>query len=165
MNQKAQSDEEEMLSEDLTPPSDLVARMKISWPKFFEILDGIGVKKVSVDEIKEEVQRLDPNKNEDEHGFQVAVVLMSAAFVTGPDTETLAAFTGYRASFIAEISRRMHQAGKWRDGFVRTDHWFNGEKWTVGFWIDTLVAEGFLLARQRNDGKWEYRTQEQEWQQ
>jgi hypothetical protein len=122
-----------------------------------------GVKNVSVDVIKEEVQLLDPNLDQDEYGFQAAVVLMSAAFVTGPDTESLAAFTGYPASFVAEISRRMHHAGVWRDGAVPTDHWFDGDKWTVGFWIDTLIAEGILVARQRNDGKWENRTREREW--
>ena len=49
------------------------------------------MKIVSVDEIKEEVQLLDPNLDEDDDGFQVAVVLMSAAFVTGPNTEGLVA--------------------------------------------------------------------------
>lgn len=115
------------------------------------------MKNVSVDVIREEVQLLDPTLDRNDLAFRVAVVLMSAAFVTGPDTESLAAFTGYPLGFVSEISGRMHQAGLWSDGTVNSDHWLRGEKWTLGIWTDSLVAEGLLLARQREDGKWEYR--------
>ena len=40
-----------------------------------------------LDVIKQEIRRLDPGLEEaNEHGFQVAVVLMDAAFVTGPNS-------------------------------------------------------------------------------
>lgn len=115
------------------------------------------MKNASLDVIKREVQQLDPVLDQNDFGFRAAVVLMSAAFVTGADTESLAAFTGYPPSLVAEISGRMHQAGLWRDGTVYSDHWFRGEKWTPGIWTDCLVAEGLMLARQRKDGQWEYR--------
>src|ERR1039458_5167557 len=111
----------------------------------------LEVKNVSVDVIREEVQLLDPNLEHDDFGFQTAVILMSAAFVTGPHTERLAAFTGYPAGLVAEISRRMHQAGLWSDGVVESDHWFHDEKWTAAIWADSLVAAGLLFARQRED--------------
>jgi len=44
--------------------------------------------------IKEEIRKLDPALETDEHVFQVAVVLMAAAFVTGPNTQRLSVFTG-----------------------------------------------------------------------
>jgi hypothetical protein len=116
-----------------------------------------GVKNVTVDLIKQEIQQLDPTLDQNDFGFRTAVVLMSAAFVTGPNRESLTAFTGYPPSLVAEISDRMHQAGLWRDGAVNSDHWFRGEKWTAGIWTDCLVAEGLMLARQRKDGQWEYR--------
>lgn len=112
---------------------------------------------VSVDVIKGEVQLLDPNLDINEFRFQTAVILMSAALVTGPNTECLAEFTGYPAHLVAEISDRMHHAGLWGDGEVKSDHWFKGERWTAGIWTDCLVAEGLMLARQRKDGQWEYR--------
>lgn len=42
MNQKTQSFNEnaEFLPEDFTPPSDLVARLKVAWPEFVEIFGG-----------------------------------------------------------------------------------------------------------------------------
>jgi hypothetical protein len=115
------------------------------------------MKNASLEVIKREVQQLDPNLDQNDFGFHAAVVLMSAAFVTGPDTESLTAFTGYPPSLVTEISARMLQVGLWRDGVVKSDHWFRGEKWTAGIWTDCLVAEGLMLARQRNDGQWEYR--------
>src|ERR1700730_5635785 len=84
------------------------------------------VKNASLDVIKREVEKLDPNLDQSDFGFRAAVVLMSAAFVTGPDTESLAAFTGYPLSLVVEISGRMIQAGLWRDGVVNSDHWISG---------------------------------------
>jgi hypothetical protein len=115
------------------------------------------MKNDSLDVITREVQQLDPNLDKNDFGFRAAVVLMSAAFVTGPETESLATFTGYQPSLVNEISARMHQAGLWRDGAVNSDHWFRGEKWTAGIWTDCLIAEGLMLVRQRVDGQWEYR--------
>jgi|HubBroStandDraft_4_1064222.scaffolds.fasta_scaffold00312_9 hypothetical protein len=111
------------------------------------------VKNASLDVIKREVQQVDPALDQNDFGFRAGVVLMSAAFVTGPDTESLAAITGYPLSSVVEISGRMHQAGLWRDGVVNSDHWFRGEKWTAGIWADCLVAEGLILARQRKNGQ------------
>ena len=115
------------------------------------------MKNASIDVIKQEVQKLDPSLDQNDFGFRAAVVLMAAAFVTGPNVENLAAFTGYPLSLVTEISDRMHQAGLWRDGAVNSDHWFRGEKWTQGIWTDCLVAAGLMVARQRKNGEWEYR--------
>jgi len=112
----------------------------------------------TLDVIKEEIRKLDPGlESDDEHAFQTAVVLMAAAFVTGPNTLRLSVFTGFPASLIADISKRMHRAGLWESGIVETDHWFDGDKWTPGFWADTLVADGSLVTQFRKDGEREYR--------
>jgi hypothetical protein len=112
---------------------------------------------VDLDVIKEEISRMDPELETDEHAFQVAVVLMAAAFVTGPNTQRLSAFTGYPASMIADISKRMHQARLWESGTVKTDHWFDGDNWTVGLTLDRFVAEGMCVTKLRKDGELEYR--------
>jgi len=54
---------------------------------------------------------------------------------------------------IADISKRMHQAGLWESGMVETDHWFDGDKWTACFWADALVADGSLVTQLRKDGE------------
>ena len=51
----------------------------------------------------------------------------------------------------------MHGAGLWESGVVKSDHWFDDEKWTAGFWLDTLVADGSVVTRYREDGEREYR--------
>lgn len=109
-----------------------------------------------LDVIKQEIRNLDPELKEHDRGFRIAVVLMAAAFVTGPDVERLSDFTGY-AGLVADISKRMHQARLWESGVVRSDHWFDGDKWTPAFWADVLVAEGSIVTRCREDGQREYR--------
>jgi hypothetical protein len=110
-----------------------------------------------LDVIKDQIRQLDPELETDEHAFQVAVVLMAAAFVTGPNTKRLSAFTGLPASMIADISKRMHQAGLWENGVVDANDWFDGDKWTAGFWVHTLVADGSLVTQFRKDGERAYR--------
>jgi hypothetical protein len=114
------------------------------------------MKNVSVDAIKKEGQLLDPSLDQNNVGFRVAVVVMSAALVTGPDTESLATSTSYAPNWVTEISQRMHRAGLSRDGKVNSDHWYRGKKLTEGVWTDSLVAVGLMRARRREDGKWEH---------
>jgi hypothetical protein len=71
---------------------------------------------------KTEVQQSDPDLGEDDSGFQAAGGLIAGAFVAGPNTESLAAFTGYPVDLVVDISRRMHVVGLWKDGAVETDH-------------------------------------------
>jgi len=115
--------------------------------------------------IKVEVQKIDPdlNPDEDEDAFKVAVVLMAAALVTGPDVVRLATFTKYPAVFVAEIDQRMRAAGLWKDGGVEGGHWFKGDEWRVcSFLADVMVAQGLLLTQRREDGTLEYRVRKPE---
>ena len=107
--------------------------------------------------ITDEVRRLDPDLDPSDSEFQLAVILMAAAFVTGPNTDQIASFTGYHPQIVADVSKRMHEAGLWEDGVVKCDHWFDGDKWTAGLWCDTLVGEGLLESRCNEDGQREYR--------
>jgi hypothetical protein len=122
----------------------------------FEVKES-GTMDDRLDAIKEQIRILDPELPEDDPGFQIAVVLLAAWLVTGPDIDGLFAFTGYSREMVSDISKRMHEARLWESGRVKTDHWFDGDRWTVGMWIDTLVAEGLLIPRQREDGETEYR--------
>jgi hypothetical protein len=117
---------------------------------------------LSLEEIKKEIQQLDPGLDpHDESTFRTAVVLLAAAFATGPDTERLTTFTGYPGSFVIAISQRMRHFGLWTDREVHAAHWFKGDKWTPGLWMDSLVAQGLMLVRRREDGEWEYRALKQ----
>lgn len=106
--------------------------------------------------ITDEVRRLDLELDPSDSGFQLAVILMAAAFVTGPDIERIASFTGHPRQMVADVSRRMHEAGLWEKGVVKSDYWFQGDKWTAGLWCDTLVAEGRMKSRCNENGQREY---------
>ena len=111
---------------------------------------------LKLDEIEQELKKLDPELDPLGPAFQSAVVLMAAAFVTGPNLAHLAFFTGYPYGFVSKISQRMHLAHLWENGEAKSDHWFHGDQWALGFWTDTLVAEGLMVTRIRRDGKLEY---------
>src|ERR1700722_3590520 len=91
--------------------------------------------------------------------FQIAVILLAAAFLIGPLTEQLGSFTGYPADLIDRVQRNMRKYGLWAGGTVHEDAWFNDDgSWKrEGILVHVLVAQGRLIARQRKDGQWEYR--------
>jgi hypothetical protein len=121
------------------------------------------MEKITLEIIKKEVEKLDPALAgaENDEAYQVAVILLSAAFVEGPNVDRLVKFTGYSRDFIADISRRMHGSGLWENGFVHDDHWFRGDRYaTMIFWTDTFVATGQIVVKRSADGQFLYRMRE-----
>jgi hypothetical protein len=111
--------------------------------------------KPDLDAIKEQVQIFDPGLKPDDYAFQAAVILMAAASVTGPYVERISCFTKYHPTLVAEISQRMREAGLWTDDWIEYQHWC-GELGDLSFMMDVMVAEGSLMARRGEDGKWGY---------
>ena len=112
---------------------------------------------------KKEVEKLDNDMEgeENDEAYKVAVILLPAAYVEGPNVDRLVKFTSYSRDFIAGISRRMHGSGLWENGFVHDDHWFRGDRYaTMIFWTDTLVATGQIVAKRSEDGQFLYRMRE-----
>jgi hypothetical protein len=115
------------------------------------------MKGLTLEEVKSEIRRIDPGIKENDDGFSVAMVLISAAFSVGPEVAALVRFTGYTQAFICDIARRMKATKLWNEEGVETEHWFDGDNWTSGIWTDSLVAQGLLEACRRDNGDWEYR--------
>jgi hypothetical protein len=114
-------------------------------PNVIDHLLGRWVIKTDLEAIKDEVQNLDPDLSQDDYAFQVAVLLMAAALVTGPDVSRLASFTKYPATFVAEISQRMRGAGLWKDGSVESgtgSTGMSGERLLFG-WTYWLARVGW----------------------
>jgi hypothetical protein len=106
-------------------------------------------------EIKAAIQDLDPQLDRKSREFRLPVILMAAAFVVGPDIDRLASFTGYSRTFVAAVSHRMQACGRWANGNVCTDDWFDGDRVTAALWLDCLVADGTVEMGQTDDGeKW-----------
>jgi len=100
--------------------------------------------------IKRQIERLDPalQRNENDDGYRVAVLLLAAVRVTGSEIEKLTEFTGYPREFVARVSERMRNSGVWDvSGTAHSDHWFQGDTPTTGaFWADVLVGMGLARA-------------------
>ena len=113
--------------------------------------------------IEGEVVKLDPalKGERDDETFQTAVVLLAAAFVVGPDIDSLVAFTGYSGDFIAGISHNMRASGFWEGNVVNANHWFRADCLEpLIFWTDTLVATGQVAAKRSEDGQLMYRVRD-----
>lgn len=112
----------------------------------------------TVDEIKAEVQRVNPFVGEDEPDSQIVTVLLAASFFVGPDIDRLVGFTGYPRNFVADTSCRMQDSGLWADGETFIEHWFDDElQWTeLGLAQDCDVADGSQVARRDGEEIWAY---------
>lgn len=97
----------------------------------------------------------------DDKGFRTAVVLVTAALLTGPDIDELVVLTHYPRQFVEDISRWMHASGRWTNGAVDAKHWFEGRYWNrAAFVSDVLIAEGCISRWLKPDGEWGYRLQD-----
>lgn len=96
----------------------------------------------SLEEIKDVILSSDPQLSKDDPAFQTAVMLLSSAFV-GTDIDDLQEFTGYDRDFIEERAVRLVEQEVWVDGVVYSN-WTDSEDGYVSFWLDVLVAEGFV---------------------
>jgi hypothetical protein len=125
------------------------------------------VKDISLQPIKEAVNKLDPTleDSEEDDSYRTALVLVSA-LVYGPDTRVLAEFIDLPCEFVEAIRQRMIQAELWTEMGVLCDHWF-GEGYTifpVSFWMDVLIAQGKLLRRWTEEqGQYTYSLVEHAW--
>jgi hypothetical protein len=111
--------------------------------------------------IKKELTVLDPTSQPDDGdgGYQTAVILLAAEFVTGTDVQQLTKFTGYSKDFVAAVCSRMQKSGLWEEsGTIHSDHWYQGDAYRVPcFWADVLVGMGLLIAEWREDSGFLYR--------
>lgn len=107
---------------------------------------------MNLEEIKQEVSRMDPNLNGE--GFQAAVVLLSGLQV-GADAKKVAKFTGYAPDLVEAFSLRLHRSGVWTNGKTACE-WFDKDNGGIAFWMDVCVAQGLM---QRATAKKKIRSQ------
>ena len=106
---------------------------------------------MTLDEIKTEIKKLDPNLSEDDDTFKTAVMMLSALF-TGQDRQRLSDFTGLSPEFIEPREARLKENGIWVDGKIHAD-WFEGDNGVWSFWLDVNVAEGKMRRAEAEPGQ------------
>ena len=99
-------------------------------------------KHVTIEFIRKEISRMDPNLDPDEDGFVAAVVMLSALQV-GTGILELTKYTGYEAKRIGWIIENLVRNRIFGGGKVAASDWF-GEEGGCAFWLCVACAAGML---------------------
>jgi hypothetical protein len=104
--------------------------------------------------LEDKILRMDPLLDRHDIDVQLAIVVVAAAFITGPDVDRLINFTGYLRKFVTDISQRMHAAGRWENGIAHSEHYLVNEQLNpVPVFLDCLVAEGSAVVCGMRNGE------------
>ena len=112
-------------------------------------------------EIKKIVKEFDPKLDQSSDTFKVAVILLTAALVTGPNTVRVRKFTGYKSKFVDQTAHYFRRNKMWIGGNkprLVTEDWCDEELGTVNFWVDVLVGLGQVRITSQSDTGVPHRT-------
>lgn len=98
--------------------------------------------KMTLEKVKAEVRKMDPNLDSESSSFRAAVVLL-AGLVVGANADSIAEFTGYSRAEVRKFGSNLRECGVWR-GSKTACGWDDPESGGVAFWMDVCVAEGTL---------------------
>lgn len=99
-------------------------------------------KEITLEDLKEEIRRIDPDLAEDDDGYNAVLVLL-ASLAVGPEIKRIAKFTGLRRDLVAWYSRNLRASGVWKRGKIYAD-WFDEENGGVALLLDASVAQGYV---------------------
>lgn len=106
--------------------------------------------------IERHVSALDPVLEPSDDEFRLAVLVISAVFITGPWVEPLVELTGYPPELVSLACNNMRAVGLWTDEVMYVP-WVNeDDSYNAMLWTHVLVAEGLLTARQDSECGWIY---------
>jgi hypothetical protein len=80
---------------------------------------------------------------DDDNGFNIMVMLLSAAIV-GPDLKKLIEFTGLAAGDLAVYFQQAVEGGVFTDDGKIACNWFDPETGSTALMMDALVVQGLL---------------------
>ena len=99
--------------------------------------------KITVEQIKDEIHKMDENLSEDDDSFVIAVLLISACQV-GTTIKALSKFTNYPVCMIRSYIQRARKKGIFKNGKIIHSGWFNEDTGSICFWLDVAVVHGYL---------------------
>ena len=103
--------------------------------------------------IERHVSALDPVLEPSDDGFRLAVLLVSAVFVTGPWVEPLVKLTGYPPELVSQACNNLRAVGLWTDKvmfvpWVNDDDTYNAMLWCH---VVLLAQRGNMCSLQAYD--------------
>ena len=97
----------------------------------------------TLDQVIEEVQKLDPTLTEDHRYFKTAVFMMAAFKGVGQGDVALHKFTNFSRGFLIRRIKNLRKSGIWANGEFN-HRWFEKEIGPIEFRLDIKTAEGEL---------------------
>ena len=103
--------------------------------------------KIDKEHIKKMVKLADPNLEEDDETFTVAMVLI-ASLHKGPDMDKIADFLELDVEDLRLYEDNLRNSEVWKDGKIHIE-WLGDEDEetsfdAIPFWCDVMVAQGLL---------------------
>jgi hypothetical protein len=101
-------------------------------------------KTLTVERVRREVKRMDPELGEGEEGFDAAVVLMSLLSIPRPwKPRAVARWTGVPERRVATYLARLRKNGVIHRGKLAID-WADPATGAIAFWLDVTIALGYI---------------------
>jgi len=102
------------------------------------------MKRISLKQLLDETHRLDPMLSEKDDAFKCAVILLTAAVVTGPNIKKVAKFTKYHESLVRRFVDNFRKDKLWGHKYIHSSEWHDKKAGGVAFWLDVSVGLGFI---------------------
>jgi len=99
---------------------------------------------VTIEYLKDEIKRLDPNLKEDDEGYLHALLLLSSLQV-GTSIKKLAEFTHLDIGFVKKAVRLLRKSGVFVGRKISASEWFEEKTGGIAFWLDVGVAGGLIV--------------------
>lgn len=99
-------------------------------------------KPLTLEQLRNQVKRLDPKLNENEESFGIALMLLAGIHV-GADIKKISDFIKVPVKWLEPYEKRLRDQGVWV-GENTTCDWVNEKTGAIAFWCDVLVAQGML---------------------
>lgn len=99
-------------------------------------------KQLTVNDLKKEIRRMDPNLKPTDESFDTAVILLASTIV-GPNVLSVSRYTGIATPEVAKRAKNFRESKVWSGKKVRAGEWFDKDG-GIAFWLDVSVGDGML---------------------
>ena len=102
------------------------------------------MKHISLERLVKEVHHLDPKLSEEDDAFKCAVILLTAAIVTGPNIAKVSKFCQYPKSLVRRFATNFRNSEIWGHKYICSSDWNDRKSGGVAFWLDIATGLGFI---------------------
>ena len=93
--------------------------------------------------VKQTFRELDPIAPDESASFRLTCFMLASSLV-GPDEKRIANMLALPSNLTEQWAENLRRNGIWKGGKVCDERWFDEKSGLVGFFLDSLVAEGLI---------------------